>query len=157
MIRISVMLRTGILMADLDIMTDMEMTDTGMIDTEMTDTEMTDTEMTDTGMTSYTEIDMVTGTEKTEMIDTGMTETDMMDTMGEDEDMGETDVEEKSVPGKPKLSVICPNLEEDMAEADTNGSGGSERMMLTIHEINTEICKNILEHVCEIMVRRFLP
>merc|ERR1712013_365426 len=91
---------------------------------------MTDTEMTDTGMTSYTEIDMVTGTEKTEMIDTGMTETDMMDTMEEDEDMG---------------------------EADTNGSGGSERMMLTIHEINTEICKNILEHVCEIMVKKFLP
>merc|ERR1719206_463008 len=113
--------------------------------------------MKDTGMTSYTEIDMVTGTEKTEMIDTGMTETDMMDTMGEDEDMGETDVEEKSVPGKPKLSVICPNLEEEMAEADTNASGGSERMMLTIHEINTEICKNILEHVCEIMVKKFLP
>merc|ERR1719317_1861595 len=87
-----------------------------MRDTERTDTEMTDTEMTDTGMTSYTEIDMVTGTD--------MTETDMMDTMGEDEDMGETDVEEKSAPGKPKLSVICPNLEEEMAEADTNGSGG---------------------------------
>merc|ERR1719317_1502630 len=102
-------------------------------------------------MTNYTEIDMVTGTEKTEMIDTGMTETDMMDTMGEE------DVEEKSVPGKPKLSVICPNLAEEMAEADTNGSGGSERMMLTIHEINTEICKNILEHVCEIMVKKFLP